>query len=188
MIKSRGKVIIFRLTGGSIGVFMWIGPEAIPNQRPASDFVRTQWRRHFSQIIQAGQFRTDATVHTEILVHDEGRQRQAVEDLIHTSINPRAGFAIDDNLLVKAIFVVDGLCFMISSENFNLLGVADLHLHQDSHNGKAKRISIDVVTQKHKTKVQIPTRSTQELQMFKLDYRIRQAYMGEAPNFGCARF
>jgi high-affinity K+ transport system ATPase subunit B len=98
-------------------------------------------------LVQAGEFRTETTVHAENLFVNDSRSRKAIE-AVRESL-PELDTETPLALVVESIDSVDGGTLVVSSENKEVLGVLDLVSQQKANGFETLFSAINVVPEEN---------------------------------------
>ena len=104
-----------------VNLLVRIGPEEIAEQTRIRYIRRSD---NTFDLIQAGEFRTETTMHAENLFVNDSCRRKAIKAVRESlpELDTKTPFAF----VVKAVDTIDGGTLMVSSEHKKVLGILDL--------------------------------------------------------------
>ena len=89
--------------------------------------------------------RTKSPVHTDNLIIDDSRAREAIEGV--TKCLPELDAEPAAALVIKAIDAINSSAFMVSAQYKKVFGVLDLIGEQETHHLEGLLATIDVIAQ-----------------------------------------
>ena len=102
------------------------------------------WTHHTADLLHGVEIRTQASVHGEDLLVDNGGNGQAVE-AIGKSL-PELDVVATLALIVKSVDTVDRGAFVVTAENEEVFGIFDLVRKQQADGLEGLLATVDVVT------------------------------------------